>query len=119
MDRVPTTPRPNARQAAFLVDRIDDVYPGVRPERIVDWSVDICRAIRNGERPRASDVEHLEAALASSAAPGTPDEVTLEQWVQHLFSGSGRPKPTFEQAEAIVQIVRAAGFCRPEPRDRD
>lgn len=111
---VTTTPRPNARQAAFLVERIEAVYPGVRPERIVEWSVELCRAMRDEGHHHATDVDHLEALVASDAPAGTHhDEYTLEQWVQHLFSGGGRPRPTFEQAEAILQIVRDAGFCPP------
>ncbi len=109
---VTSTPRPNARQAAFLVERIEDVYPGVRPERIIEWSIDVCRALRSEGRHSAVDLDHLEAMVRRDARPGAHDDDTLEEWVQHLFSGSGPPRPTFEQAEAILQIVRDSGFCR-------
>lgn len=105
------TPRPNAIQAAYLVERIEAIYPEVSPRHIVDWCVSVCRAMRDEGRTSSSDVDALESRVSDARPAGVPTGYTIETWVQKMFSGGTRPNPTLEQAEGILQTIRESGFC--------
>ncbi len=84
----PTTPRPDAATGASIESQVAAIYPGVPAGKSADWAVSLCRDI-----------------LAADPA------VDLVERTARQFEGGDRPALTIEQATAILDAVRNAGFC--------